>query len=208
MPPGDDPPTGKMSRGSPLHRRRPGPPLGPPGAPDRRPARSRHEPVRAGAQLRILTVAELGVPPEALVMPGYGAQQLLADRHEAAERATQRAAQSLQEGPDVETARVSTDAAACRLVGALSLCGASSAPGWPTAPTVNDVLVAAVIGEVGATCASAATRSTRCTRSCGGAFDRLLLVTVGVLADAGLVPAQQELADGFPAGAARPRPVA
>ncbi|MGZ8649042.1 MAG: universal stress protein [Solirubrobacteraceae bacterium] len=64
---------------------------------------------RAGAQLRILAVAELGVPPEALVMPGYGARRLVADRHEAAESATQRAAQSLQEGLDVETVVIDGD---------------------------------------------------------------------------------------------------
>ena len=64
---------------------------------------------RTGAQLRILTVAELGVPPEALVMAGYGVQELLTDRHEAAERATERAVESLPKGIDVEPVVIDGD---------------------------------------------------------------------------------------------------
>jgi nucleotide-binding universal stress UspA family protein len=57
---------------------------------------------RAGAQLRILTVAEAGVPPESLIMPGYGVEELLAERHAAAERIAAGAVASVPEDVDVE----------------------------------------------------------------------------------------------------------
>jgi len=57
---------------------------------------------RAGAQLHILTVAEAGVPPESLVMPGYGVKELFAERHETAERALARAVATVPEDLDVE----------------------------------------------------------------------------------------------------------
>jgi nucleotide-binding universal stress UspA family protein len=57
---------------------------------------------RAGAQLRILSVAEAGIPPESLVMPGYGVEELLAARRETAEGVVARAAESLADDIDVE----------------------------------------------------------------------------------------------------------
>lgn len=56
---------------------------------------------RAGAQLRVLTVAEAGIPPESLVMPSCGVKELLAARHETAEGVVTRAAESLPEDIDV-----------------------------------------------------------------------------------------------------------
>lgn len=67
---------------------------------------------RAGAQLRILTVADLRVAPEALLMPGYGVRQLLADRHEGAERAMEIAVPRLPEGLDFELVVIDGDPAA------------------------------------------------------------------------------------------------
>jgi nucleotide-binding universal stress UspA family protein len=66
---------------------------------------------RAGAQLRILTVADLRVPSEALLMPGYGVGRLLADRHEGAERAMERAVPRLPEGLDFELVVIDGDPA-------------------------------------------------------------------------------------------------
>ena len=57
---------------------------------------------RAGAQLRILTVAEAGVPPESLVMPGYGVKELFAERHENAERALARAVAVVPQDVEVD----------------------------------------------------------------------------------------------------------
>ena len=57
---------------------------------------------RTGAQLRVLTVAESGVPPESLIMPGYGVDELLAERHAAAERIAAGAVANVPEDVDVE----------------------------------------------------------------------------------------------------------
>jgi nucleotide-binding universal stress UspA family protein len=57
---------------------------------------------RAGAQLRVLTVAEGGLPPESLVMPGYGVEELVAARHETVERVATRGAESLPVDVDVD----------------------------------------------------------------------------------------------------------
>jgi nucleotide-binding universal stress UspA family protein len=57
---------------------------------------------RAGAQLRVLTVAEAGVPPESLFMPGYGVVELLSERHAAAERIAAGAVACVPEDVDVE----------------------------------------------------------------------------------------------------------
>ena len=56
----------------------------------------------AGVRLRIITVAEAGIPPESLVMPGYGIKELLAARHETAEAVVAGAAESLPADIDVE----------------------------------------------------------------------------------------------------------
>ena len=56
----------------------------------------------AGAQLRVLTVAETTVPPESLVMPGYGVEELRAERHAAAERIAAGAVASVPDDVDVE----------------------------------------------------------------------------------------------------------
>jgi nucleotide-binding universal stress UspA family protein len=57
---------------------------------------------RAGAQLRVVTVAESEVPPELLVMSGFGPEELVALRHEGAKRAAERALERLPKGLDVE----------------------------------------------------------------------------------------------------------
>jgi nucleotide-binding universal stress UspA family protein len=74
---------------------------------------------RAGAQLRVLTVTETGVPPESLIMPGYGVDELLAERHAAAERIAARAVASVPEDIDVQPVVLAGDPGA-------ELAGASS----------------------------------------------------------------------------------
>ena len=63
-------------------------------------------------------------------MQGYGGRELLADRREAAERATQRAAQSLQEGIDVEPVVIDGDPASALATASTELdllvCGSRS----------------------------------------------------------------------------------
>ena len=51
----------------------------------------------AGAQLRVLTVAEARTPPESLIMPGYGVESLRAERHDAAQRIAARAVASVSD---------------------------------------------------------------------------------------------------------------
>jgi nucleotide-binding universal stress UspA family protein len=67
---------------------------------------------RAGAQLRVLTVADAGVPPESLVMPGYGVEELRAERRAAAERIAAAAVAVVPEDVDAESVVLAGDPSA------------------------------------------------------------------------------------------------